>query len=330
MRRVDRQTLELWWKSAEQEAPGDRNHQNRGGYPVRHPAEKRDVETGKLPQITDRGEIRAGARRRADAADQRTERASDHQRTAEVALPRLEVRVAQDADPERQEQRGDRHVGDPHREERADDQEPQKHAVRPGPNHAQDVQHETRPETGVREAGRQKQDADEESDQRVAEAGADDRRIVGDAEHRNQEEHRERSDRERDRLGDPERDREREDRQARFAVGGERDDVTGTLERGGLRESIDAEHDDDGDNHHPRTAAFRRCRPRSRRTSHRCQPILAARGEGPAGGQEIPERNAGWSSPTVKRGSLGADVCCRHAPRVERDVRRTRGRPGVG
>ena len=238
----DRQPVELRRKRAQQQPPAGRDHEQQRGHAVGHPPRERDLDPRQLAEIADRGEIGARPGRRADAPDQRAERARDHQRPPEVALERLDLRVTQNPDPQRHEQRRDRHVGDPHGQHRADHQEAEQHPVGPGADPVKHVQHEPRAEPRVRESGGKEQDPDEERDQRIAETGRHHRRVVGNPEDRDQQQHDQRGHRERHRLGHPQGDGERQDREARLAVRRKGDLFTGPHDRGRFGKRVDHQH----------------------------------------------------------------------------------------
>ena len=117
--------------------------------------------------------VPAGCR---DAADERAERRGDHDGPPDVAVAGAQAGVTEQAHAERQQHRRDRHVGNPPRDERADDEESEQHAV----DARADAQQQQVDETGA-EAGAVKADVRintpmKNSDDRRTEAGGDDRR----------------------------------------------------------------------------------------------------------------------------------------------------------
>ena len=186
VRFLERQPLEFWGKHAQEKPPPERNHQQRRRHAEQHPLSERNGQTRQFLQIAQRDQIRGGAGRGGDAADQRTVRARDHQRPAEVALERLEPGVREHADAERQHDSGHGHIGDPHREQRTRRDEPKQDAVRAGAGQSQHVQHHPGAQPRDGEAGRQEEYADEEHHQRIAEPGPHGRGEVRDPERWNE------------------------------------------------------------------------------------------------------------------------------------------------
>ena len=105
----------------------------------------------------------------------------DHESTTEVALQRFETRVTQHADAEWQQNGGDGHVRDPHRQRCSDRQEPQQHTVRASTEDEEDIQDQSCAEPRTAEARRENEHADEEGDDRIPESGCDNRCVVGDS-----------------------------------------------------------------------------------------------------------------------------------------------------
>ena len=128
----------------------------------------------------------------------------NHQRAPEVALPGSQACVVQQPDAEGQQHRRDRHVGNPHRDQRADDEKAEQRRDRCAcrPAAARGTMSRV-PRPDCVNACRENQDADEEGDDRVAKAGAHDRAEVGDAECRNQQDDEQRRGGERQRLRSP-------------------------------------------------------------------------------------------------------------------------------
>ena len=121
---LHRQSFDLGRKDPKKQEPGTGQHEDRGGHPVSHPFDERDLDAGQIFQITQSDGVGARPGRRGDAANERAEGTRDHQRPAEIALQALESGIFEQAHAQGQKDRGYGHVRYPHRKRRTGDQEP--------------------------------------------------------------------------------------------------------------------------------------------------------------------------------------------------------------
>ncbi len=147
----------------------------RGRDAVGHPAGERDLDAGELLQLRDGNQVRGGACRGGDAADQRAKRRRDHHGPPDVALPRAQTGVTRGSPTPSGSSIAATAMSVIHHEmNEPTTSSPSSTRSTRVPTPEQQQVDEPGAEARAGERRRQHQHADEEHDDRIAEAGGDD------------------------------------------------------------------------------------------------------------------------------------------------------------